>query len=78
MKNALDEIVKVASKMVRVQFSSLNHIFNKQVLNKAMTVRSEGGRPLHVHGHETQVHHHPCLHSSLECCWQEEVTAAAV
>lgn len=45
-KNALDRIVKVASKIVGVQFTSLNHIFTRQALKKAVSIQSHSDHPL--------------------------------
>lgn len=64
------------------RFSSLNHIYNNQVLNKAMAIRSEcallfsseykvltSGLCLSapISSKKVQKFFHPCLHSSHEC-----------
>lgn len=46
-ENTLDKIVKVVRKIAGERFGSLNHIFNKQLLNKAVTIWSGSVHPLH-------------------------------
>ncbi len=45
-KNSLAKTVKEANKIVGVQFSSLNDLFNKQVLKKASAIHSDCTHPL--------------------------------
>ena len=47
-KNSLGKIVKVASKIIGTNMSSLGLLFNKQVLNKAMSIRADAAHPLNA------------------------------
>ena len=47
-KNSLGKNVKVASKVIGTQMNSLEHIFKRQVLNKALSIRSDAAHPLNV------------------------------
>ena len=45
-KNQLGRIVKTASKIAGVNFDSLDHVFQKQVLKKAKSIRMDNSHPL--------------------------------
>ncbi len=45
-KNAVDKTVEVPSKINGLQFSSLNRVYNKQVLTKASSIQAQSFRPL--------------------------------
>ena len=45
-KNALNGIVRGASKVVGVQFPCLTHIYDEQVLKKASSIRADSSHPL--------------------------------
>ena len=47
-KNSLGKIVKVASKIIGTNMSSLGLLFNKQVLSKAMSIRADAAHPLNA------------------------------
>ena len=40
--------VKVASKVIGTQMNSLDNIYKRQVLNKALSIRSDAAHPLYV------------------------------
>ena len=40
--------MKVASKIIGTQMNSLEHIFKRQVLNKALSIRSDAAHPLNA------------------------------
>ena len=45
-KNALNGVVRGASKVVGVQFRCLTHIYDEQVLKKASSIRVDSSHPL--------------------------------
>ena len=45
-KNALNGVVRGASKIVGVKFSCLSHIYDEQVLKKASSIRADSSHPL--------------------------------
>ena len=45
-KNALDKIVRIASKVVGIQFRSLNVVYNSQMVNKARSIAGDASHPL--------------------------------
>ena len=46
-RNALTEIVNMASKIARVRFDSLTEYFNKQFFNKAIQIQQDPTHPLY-------------------------------
>ena len=47
-KNSLGKIVKVASKVIGTKLNSLDLLFNRQVLSKALSIRSDAAHPLNA------------------------------
>lgn len=45
-RNGLENIVKIANRIVGTQFNNMSHIFNMQVLNKARSIHSDSAQPL--------------------------------